>query len=134
MDIGKQCSPKSIITEHGVLFRFEYKLKIQPNNPLDGNGLVQLITMGKYVWHKWVNYILHIQATKAQTSLRKQIVLSESWLLTHTKSGSKLLRVDKEKKLISSRFFLSHAIPTFFANFRIFIFVEHVGLDDIRAP
>ena len=36
------------------LFKFENILKNTPNNPKNGNGLVQVIRMGKYIRHKWV--------------------------------------------------------------------------------
>ena len=44
----------STVCKHKFLLKFEEKSKSPPNNPKIGNGLEQLITMGKYIRHKWV--------------------------------------------------------------------------------
>ena len=61
-DIGKQCKTRSdaadlhcLLTE--VSFKIWIKLKIPPNNPLNGIGLVHLIIVGNFIQLKWVKSI-----------------------------------------------------------------------------
>ena len=65
-NIGKQYKTRSDASKRGVwsgspLFAYrsfflnlKIYWKIPPNNPKNGNGLVQLIRMGTYIRHKWV--------------------------------------------------------------------------------
>ena len=76
----------------GVSFKIQIKWKIPSSNPniIIGNGLVQLIRMGKYIWHNWIktNGIFH-KVWYSQVSILRgdpasQVVISNKYCISFT--------------------------------------------------